>query len=134
MSDKKEMEDLGCLPTGSHLYRKRNKAGGWTYYSDENSCMSVVWDTSAADESTLLSAILSEQHRRMMEFSYFKGWRPTRDMDKDRMIATGGSFLGPIHNESLDGPLVESSGTMPDIKASTASGIMPGHEGEYRDE
>ncbi len=133
MCDKKEMEDLGCLPQGSHLYRKRNEAGGWIYYSNENGCMSVVWDTSIVDESTLLSAILSEQHRRLMEVCYHNGWRPTRDMEADRLVGTGGSFLGPIHNQSMDSPTVEGSGVM-STQASSGSGVMPGHEGEYRDE
>ncbi len=133
MCNKEEMEDLGCLPQGSRLYRKRNEAGGWIYYSDENGCMSVVWDTSVANESTLLSAILSEQHRRLIEVCHYNGWRPTRDMEEDQMVSTGEPFLGSIHNESLDSPFVSGSGIM-DTEASSGSGVMPGCEGEYRDD
>ncbi len=112
MSDKEKMEDLGVLPQGNHLYRKRNGAGGWTYYSDERGCMSMVWDTCIANESTLLAAILSEQHRVYMQFMHNQGWKPTRDMQIEQLAATGGSFLGPIENGSIDDPIVEGSGTM----------------------
>lgn len=111
MSDDK-MEDLGCLPRGAHLYRKRNEVGGWTYYSDECGCMSMVWDTCITNESTILAAILCEHHRAYMEFMTNKGWKPTKNMVMENMAATGGSFLGPIENGSVDSSLPES-GIMP---------------------
>lgn len=118
MSDK--MEELGTLPNGTHLFRKRNSAGGWTYYSDECGCMSAIWDTCIANESTLLAAILCEQHRSNIKFMYNQGWRPTRDMQGEQMVATGGSFLDPIENGSIDDPLVSGSGVM-NITDSTQS-------------
>lgn len=113
MSDK-QMEDLGVLPQGNHLYRKRNEAGGWTYYSDECGCMSMVWDTCIANESTLLTAILCEQHRRHMEFMHNQGWKPDKDMQIEHMAATGGSFLGPIENGAVDSPFIAGSGILLD--------------------
>lgn len=111
--DTNNMEDLGCLPQGSHLYRKRNCAGGWTYYSDECGCMSTVWDTCITNESTLLAAILSEQHRRYMEFMHNKGWKPDQNTQVEEMATIGGSFLAPIENRSIDDSFVEGSGVMP---------------------
>jgi len=115
MSDEK-MEDLGCLPTGAHLYRKRNSVGGWRYYSDECGCMSVVWDTCLANKSTLLAAILSEQHRIDLEVRYNGGWRPNSHteecMKKERMVATDESLFSPIENGSVDRSTVPCSGEM----------------------
>lgn len=113
------MEDLGCLPHGAHLFRKRNDAGGWTYYSDEISGGIEVWDTCIVNESTLLAAILSEKHRSYMEFMHNKGWRPTNNMQREEMAAIGGSFLAPIENGSVDGFLPEASGQAPTLNSTS---------------
>jgi hypothetical protein len=52
-----KMEIVDSLPSGYKLYRKRNSAGGWTYYSDEVPPSVMIWDTSLIDVSTLLFAI-----------------------------------------------------------------------------
>lgn len=65
MSD--EFVDLGCLPNGANLSRKPNDAGGYTYYSDEIGGGVVVWDTCLVSESTLLTAISCEHHRKHLE-------------------------------------------------------------------
>ena len=46
-----EMEDLGLLPHGAHLYRKPNGVGGHVYYTDECGVMSFVWDTCVAHQA-----------------------------------------------------------------------------------
>ena len=134
MADTHEMEDLGTLPHGAHLFRERNTAGGWTYYSDENGCMSVIWDTCIANESTLLAVILCEQHRSHLEFMINNGWRPSRDMQIERMAATGGSFLGPMDNgAAYPDPVTPSSGIMRIHDSPTESGTVPGRGGKFRD-
>ena len=102
MCDKEKMEDLGTLPNGTHLSRKRNTAGGWTYYSDECGCGHMVWDTCLTNESTLLAAMLCEQHRKYMESMTNKGWKPQEDMDNDPMAGTGESFLDPINSGAVN--------------------------------
>jgi hypothetical protein len=131
MSDEK-MEDLGCLAHGSHLYRQRNGAGGWTYYSDECGVMSIVWDTCIANESTILAAVLCEQHRRYMEFMVSGGWRPTKNMVNEKMVGVGGFFLDPIRNESIDGATIAGSGQSPNMNTASGSGILPPPTGECK--
>lgn len=128
------MEDLGTLPHGAHLYRERNPAGGWTYYSNECGCMSVIWDTCIANESTLLAAILCEQHRTHMDLMTHSGWKPSMDMQIEQMAATGGSFLAPLDNGSIGpGPDIQESGVMNIHPVSAESGTMPGCGGKFRD-
>ncbi len=93
MCDKKE--DLGCLPNGCHLYRKLNSVGGYTYFSDEVGDGLMVWDTSLMDESTLLTAIVCEHHRKYFERMKNGGWEPSPAMILEQMAATGGSFILP---------------------------------------
>lgn len=100
MNDK--VEDLGCLPNGCHLFRSPNDAGGHTYFSDEVGGGVEVWDTCLVNESTLLAAILCEQHRKYMEYMYKNGWKPQQDMSTERMAGTGESFIGPLENGSID--------------------------------
>lgn len=94
--ENKEVEDLGCLPNGCHIFRRPNKAGGYTYYSDEISGGVVIWDTCLVNEGTLLAAMACEHHRKYLEYMHNQGWRPNRDMKNERMAATGGGFLDPI--------------------------------------
>lgn len=101
MRDEK-MENLGCLPNGCHLFRRANEAGGFTYYSDEVGGGVMVWDTCLVDESTLLTAIVCEHHRKYLECMKNQGWKPPKDMQIEQMAATGGSFLSPIENRSAD--------------------------------
>ena len=105
MCNKEKMENLGVLPNGPHIYRKRNTAGGWTYYSDECGCMHMVWDTCLTNESTLLAVMLCEQHRRYIEFMINEQhWSPRKGMDNGQMAGTGESFLGPINNGAVNTP------------------------------
>ena len=101
MSDEKT-EDLGCLPNGAHIYRKRNGVGGWIYSSDEIGGGVVVWDTCLVAESTLLAAIVCEHHRSRMESIHKRGWRPNENTPDEPMATSGESFLGPIKNGSVD--------------------------------
>lgn len=103
MHDEEKIEDLGCLPKGAHLFRQRNGAGGWTYYSNEIGGNVVVWDTCLVNEGTLLAAMACEHHRKYLEHMHKQGWRPNRDMRNERMAATGGGFLDPIEHGDAGG-------------------------------
>lgn len=94
MSDEME-EDLGCLPNGCHLFRRANEVGGFTYYSDEIGGGVVVWDTCLVNESTLLTAITCEYHRKYLEHHINRGWKPPKDMKPERMAAIDGQFVPP---------------------------------------
>ncbi len=59
-------EEVCGLPNSCHLFRKPNKAGGYTYYSDEIGGGVEVWDTSLVDQSTLLCAMAEEAKREML--------------------------------------------------------------------
>lgn len=61
------MEDVCELPNGCHLFRKKNEAGGYTYYSDEVGCGVMVWDTCMVAEATLLAALVEEARREKWE-------------------------------------------------------------------
>lgn len=60
------MEDVCELPNGFHLLREENKAGGYTYYTDEVGAM--VWDTCLVDEYTLMVAMAEEKRRTYLEY------------------------------------------------------------------
>lgn len=105
MCDK--MEDLGCLPNGCHLFCKPNVVGGYTYYGDEIGGGVMVWDTCLVDESTLLTAIVCEHHRKYMEQMTAKGWQPNLEIEIERMAATGGSFITPkLYNHVVMGDVI----------------------------
>jgi len=57
------MEEVGPLPNGSTLFRRKNEVGGYIYYSDEIGGGVVVWDTTLVDRWTLLSAYFAELRR-----------------------------------------------------------------------
>lgn len=59
-----QIENCGTLPNGFHITRRRNEAGGYTYYSDEVGGGVVVWDTALTSEDTLLGIIAMEHSRR----------------------------------------------------------------------
>lgn len=86
-----EIEDLGSLPNGCHLYRKYDKStNAHIYYSDEVGCGIEVWNTALVDESTLLRAIVCEYHRRCLEeHEKSKGWTPQQDVSDEKMAGTG---------------------------------------------
>jgi len=63
----RRMEEVGLLPNGSTLFRRKNEVGGYIYYSDEIGGGVGVWDTALVDESTLLAAIVAEHRRRREE-------------------------------------------------------------------
>lgn len=100
--EKSQIESLGILPNGAHIYRKQNKAGGHTYYSDECGIEVVIWDTCLVAESTLLTALVCEHHRHYMQHMVDKGWEPTPEnrkrLEMENMAATGGSFMSPVDN------------------------------------
>lgn len=86
--------DLGVLPNGYHLYRKPNKAGGYTYYSDEIGGGVMVWDTCLVQECTLLAAIVAEYQRKYLERIINDGWRPqNKDILNDKTANTGAPFI-----------------------------------------
>lgn len=52
-----EMEDLGPLPGGDyHMYRQKNAAGGYTYYSDEFN--QVLFDEIVHNPHDVLAAVV----------------------------------------------------------------------------
>ena len=55
-----DFEFVTMLPNGHRLYREKNTTGGFTYYSDENGLMAMVWDTCLFAESTLLAALVED--------------------------------------------------------------------------
>lgn len=61
------MSDIGRLPNGNHLFRNKNTAGGYTYFSDEIGGGVLVWDTCLVNESTLLAALVAEHTRKAKE-------------------------------------------------------------------
>lgn len=65
------MEEIAQLPNGCMLYRKKNEAGGHTYYSDEIGGGVMVWDTCLVQLSTILAAIV-EESRFETEAAYKK--------------------------------------------------------------
>ena len=68
---KNELElrgNYGGLPNGCTLYWRENEAGGRTYYSDEVSPFTLVWDTALICESTLLAAIVQEQKLKFKKY------------------------------------------------------------------
>lgn len=95
-------ENLGCLPNGCHLFRKPNKAGGYTYYSDEIGGGVMVWDTCMVSEGTILAAIVCEHHRKYLQFLIHNGWSPSPEMQLEQMAATGGSFIPPELKAELE--------------------------------
>jgi hypothetical protein len=66
--ENQEVEDLGSLPNGCHLFRRPNTAGGHVYITDEIGGGAVIWDTCIVDSSTLLVAITEESRRKYKEF------------------------------------------------------------------
>lgn len=109
MSDK--TVDLGRLPNGAHLYRKPNRVGGYTYYSDEIGGGVEVWDTSLVAESTLLTAMACEHHRSYLEDMVKKrGWKPKSGVETEQMAATGGPFVSPELMKELEARAKEKDG------------------------
>lgn len=101
MCENSKMEEVGCLPNGCNLFRKPNGAGGHTYYSDEIGDSVMVWDTCLVAESTLLAVLTCEHHRKYIQFMIDKGWKPTPEMEIERLAATGGSFIPPGLQKAL---------------------------------
>lgn len=60
-------EGVCRLPNSATLYRQKNGAGGYTYWSDEIGCGVMVWDTCLVGEDTLLAAMAEEHRRRISE-------------------------------------------------------------------
>lgn len=60
-------EEVCQLPNSGHLYRQKNAAGGYTYWSDEVGGGVLVWDTCMVGEDTLLCAMTEEMRRRHWE-------------------------------------------------------------------
>ena len=96
------MEDLGLLPHGAHLYRKPNTAGGHTYYSDECGVMSFVWDTCLAHRSTLIAALLAEEHRVYLEQMAKRGKTISGHVDSKQAKAIRVSFLNPVPEKKVE--------------------------------
>lgn len=60
-------EEVCALPNGATLYRQRNGAGGYAYWSDEIGGGVMVWDTVLVGQDTLLAALTEEHRRRIAE-------------------------------------------------------------------
>lgn len=61
-------EEVCELPNGCRLYREPNKAGGYTYYSDEIGGGVMVWDTCLVAAESMLAAIVEERKRYVAEY------------------------------------------------------------------
>lgn len=67
-----DAEDLGPLPFGDyHMYRKRNEAGGWTYFSDELG--QVLYDNCISKPCDVLAAVTHCIGQEMKEACHRKG-------------------------------------------------------------
>ncbi len=89
------------MPHGAHLYRKSNGVGGHIYYTDECGILAEVWDTCISHRSTVMAALLAEEHRRYLEQILKKGKTIDRNLEIEREAATGGSFLHPIPEKGI---------------------------------
>lgn len=97
-----EAVDLGCTPNGAHLFRKPNRIGGYTYFSDEIGGGVEVWDTSLVAESTLLAAITCEHHRSYHESMVKHGWKHAPHLETEKMVVTGKPFVSPALTKELE--------------------------------
>lgn len=95
------IEDLGLLPNGAHLYRKSNGVGGHTYCTDECGIMTTFWDTCVVNRSTVIAALLYEEHHRYRGQMSKKRKTIDRNMEIERAAATGESFLCPIPKKGV---------------------------------
>ncbi len=62
-----DVEEVCGLPNSGHLFRRKNLAGGYTYYSDEIGGGIEVWDTALVSMGTLLTAMSEEIKRQTIE-------------------------------------------------------------------
>lgn len=60
-------EEVCELPNGATLYRQKNGAGGYTYYSDEIGGGVMVYDTCLVAASTLMATLTEEWRRKIAE-------------------------------------------------------------------
>jgi hypothetical protein len=67
---KNKVEEIAILGNGCCLFRERNNAGGYTYYSDEIGGGVMVWDTCLVDEETILTAIAD--HMKLQKIEYYE--------------------------------------------------------------
>ncbi len=96
------MEDLGLLPNGAHLYRKPNGVGGHSYYTDECGLMSFVWDTCLVHRSTVMAALLYEEHHIRKEQEAKRQKTISRHVDDKQAKAIRVSFLNPVPEKKVD--------------------------------
>ena len=76
------MEQVGRLPNGCMLYRKYDASiNVWEYWSDEVGGGVMVWQTGLVDASTLLTAIVAEETRRITE--YHENQRKEHESNRD---------------------------------------------------
>jgi len=97
-----DMEDLGLLPHGAHLYRKPNGVGGHVYYSDECGVMSFVWDTCIAHRSTLMAALLIEEHSVYLKQVAKRKETISGYVKPEQAEAVRGSFLNPVPEKKVE--------------------------------
>ena len=96
------MEDLGLLPNGAHLYRKPNTAGGHTYYSDECGVMAMIWDTCIAHRSTVMAALLYEEHHIRKEQEAKRQKTISGHVDSKQAESIRVSFLNPLPTNKVE--------------------------------
>ena len=56
------LEEVGTTSQGYTIFREQNKAGGYTYWSDEAGDGVVVWDTSLVNTETLRYVLFLHEH------------------------------------------------------------------------
>ncbi len=96
------IEDLGLMPNGAHLYRKPNTAGGHTYYTDECGVMAMIWDTCLAHRSSVLAALLYEEHHIRKEQEAKREQSISGYVDSKQKEAIRVSFLNPIPENKVE--------------------------------
>jgi len=96
------IEDLGLMPNGAHLYRKPNTAGGHTYYTDECGVMAMIWDTCLAHRSTVMAALLYEEHHIRKEQEAKRKQSISGYVDSKQAESVRGSFLNPVPKDKVE--------------------------------
>ncbi len=96
------IEDLGLLPNGAHLYRRPNTSGGYTYYSDECGVMSLVWDTCVTHRSTVMAALLCEEHHIRKEQVAKRQKTISGHVASEQAKAIRVSFLNPVPENKVE--------------------------------
>ena len=77
-----EIDKVIMLPNGHVLLRKRNDVGGFTYFCHQAGVPMEIWNTALTDPSTLLAAIVDQEHVFQHSFRAIVNDAAKRIMDR----------------------------------------------------